>query len=200
MMYNNQYKKEQKEVKAEFKTLLTKQEYERIRKTIPGNKGNTQIDYYFDTRFFILNASEIELRVKQKDSLILRLERRKGYNLVRTEVTITEEQFKNFLETGEIPDEKIKNDIADIVKNQKIINFMTLKTYRQTFPYNGNKGRISIDKCEYVDTVDYELEFEAPTRGQGKQDFINIIKEFNITYKKSTLKLNRAYEALRKKL
>ena len=199
-MQNNSYKKEQKEVKAEFKTLLTKQEYERVKRSIPNIKGNTQIDYYFDTRFFILNASEIELRVKEKDGLVLRLERRKGYNLVRTEVPITKEQFDALLTTGEIPDEKIHQEIADIIKNQKIVNFMTLKTYRQTFLYKGNKGKISIDKCEYVDTVDYELEFEAPTRGQGKQDFIDIIKEYNITYKKSSLKLNRAYEALRKKL
>ena len=75
---------------------------------------------------------------------------------------------------------------------------MNLSTYRISFPYK--KGKLSLDKCEYVDTVDYELEYEASNREMGKMEFIEIIKEFGIAYKKSQLKLKRAYDALRKKL
>ena len=75
---------------------------------------------------------------------------------------------------------------------------MSLSTYRISMPYK--KGKLSLDKCEYVNTVDYELEYEVTNRNIGKLDFIQIIKDNNIAYKKSQLKLKRAYDALRKTL
>ena len=86
----------------------------------------------------------------------------------------------------------------DIIKDQNVINFMSFSTYRVSFPYK--KGKISLDKCEYVGIVDYELEYEATNREVGKLEFINLIKDFNINYKKSQVKLKRAYDALRKTL
>lgn len=189
-----------KDAITEFKTLLTKAEYERIMKTLNKKDGNTQTDYYFDTKRFTLKASESELRVKEKDGLLLRVERKRGYNRVRVEEPITQEQFDSFKETGIIPVQKIANEISDIVKDQKIVNFLTISTYRVSFVYKGNKGKVSIDKCKYLDKVDYELEFEAPNREAGKNDFVAIIKEYNITYKKSQIKIKRAYDALRKQI
>lgn len=189
-----------KDAITEFKTLLTKAEYERIMKTLNKKDGNTQTDYYFDTKRFTLKASESELRVKEKDGLLLRVERKRGYNRVRVEEPITQEQFDSFKETGIIPVQKIANEISDIVKDQKIVNFLTISTYRVSFAYKGNKGKVSIDKCKYLDKVDYELEFEAPNREAGKNDFVAIIKEYNITYKKSQIKIKRAYDALRKQI
>lgn len=189
-----------KDAITEFKTLLTKSEYDRILRTVDKKDGNTQTDYYFDTKRFTLKASETELRVKEKDSLLLRVERKRGYNKIRIEEEITREQFDDFKKTGVIPVQKIANEISDIVKDQKIINFLSLSTYRVSFSYKGNKGKISIDKCKYLDKVDYELEFEAPNREAGKNDFVSIIKEYNITYKKSQVKIKRAYDALRKQL
>ncbi len=188
-----------KEAITEFKTLLTKAEYERVLKTLDKKEGNTQTDYYFDTKRFTLKASETELRVKEKDGLILRVERKRGFNKNRVEEPITPEQFEEFKKTGIIPIKKISDEIDDLVKDQKIVNFMDLSTYRVSFNYN-NSGRISIDKCTYCGKTDYELEFEAPNREKGKNDFVNIIREYNITYKKSQVKLKRAYDELRKKL
>lgn len=75
---------------------------------------------------------------------------------------------------------------------------MTLATFRITFPYK--RGKLSIDKCDYVDTTDYELEYEAATYEEGKKDFIEIVKEFGLSYKKSQPKIKRAYDALRRKI
>lgn len=186
------------ETLTEFKTLLTKAEYDRILKTLDKKEGNTQTDYYFDTRRFTLKASDAELRVKEKDHLILRVERKRGFNKIRVEEDITKEQFEEFKQTGVIPSKKVADEIADIVKDQKIVNFMNLSTYRVSFIYN-NRGKVSIDKCSYVDTVDYELEYESTSRDMGKSDFIQIIRDYNITYKKSQVKLKRAYEAYRQK-
>ncbi len=187
-----------KDVTIEFKTLLTKTEYDRIYNLYKEYPGNLQTNYYFDTKRFTLKASDAVLRIKRRDNLVLTFERKKGYNLQRIDEDITEEQFTALVEQGIIPSEKIAEEVNDIIKGQNIINFMNLSTYRISFPYK--KGRLSLDKCEYVDTTDYELEYEANNREKGKLEFVEIIKEFNIAYKKSQLKLKRAYDALRKKL
>ena len=185
-----------KELTAEFKTLLTKEEYHRIYETIKEHPGNLQTNYYFDTKRFTLKATDAVLRVKHRESYILTLERKKGYNFVRTDEEITEEQFKDLVENGIIPSEKIAQEVNDIIKGQKIINFMSLSTYRISMIYK--KGKLSLDRCEYVNTVDYELEYEVTNRNTGKLDFVQIIRDYDISYKKSQAKLKRAYDALRR--
>lgn len=187
-----------KEIIAEFKTLLTKEEYNRIYETIKDHPGNLQTNYYFDTKRFTLKASDAVLRVKHREVYTLTLERKKGYNFVRIDEDMTEEQFKDLVENGIIHSEKIAQEVNDIIKGQKILNFMNLATYRISVPYK--KGKLSLDRCEYVNTVDYELEYEVANRNTGKLEFIQIIKDYNIAYKKSQVKLKRAYDALRKTL
>ena len=187
-----------KEIIAEFKTLLTKEEYNRIYETIKDHPGNLQTNYYFDTKRFTLKASDAMLRVKHREVYTLTLERKKGYNFVRIDEDMTEQQFKDLVENGIIHSEKIAQEVNDIIKGQKILNFMNLATYRISVPYK--KGKLSLDRCEYVNTVDYELEYEVANRNTGKLEFIQIIKDYNIAYKKSQVKLKRAYDALRKTL
>ena len=102
------------------------------------------------------------------------------------------------LNTKTIPSPAILNEISDVIKGQEIINFMSLSTFRIFFPYG--KGKVALDRCEYLGEVDYELEYEATTYEQGKREFIELVKEFNIVYKKSEAKIKRAYNALKRQL
>ena len=43
-----------------------------------------------------------------------------------------------------------------------------------------------------------ELEYEVTNRNTGKLDFVQIIRDYEISYKKSQAKLKRAYDALRR--
>lgn len=187
-----------KELEVEFKTLLSKTEYNKLAKMFSDKPSNTQVNYYFDTPRFTLKASEIGLRVRKRDKFELTLKRKKGYNLQEINSTLSDEEFSNFIETGIIPSEEINTELADIIRGQKIINYMTFSTYRITFPFKN--GKLSIDKCNYVDTEDYELEFEAPAYEEGKRNFIDLVKGFEINYKKSQPKIKRAYDALRRKI
>ena len=71
-----------KELTAEFKTLLTKEEYNRLYEKMKDHPGNLQTNYYFDTSRFTLKASEILLRVRKRDEYELTLRRKKGYKKV----------------------------------------------------------------------------------------------------------------------
>lgn len=182
-----------------FRTLLTKEEYVMLCQKYLDKKGNMQINYYFDTSRFTLKASDILLRVRKRDKYELTLKRRKGYAMQDLNNFITEEEFKNFLTTGIIPNEEIRLELDDIIKEQTLNNYMTLSTFRISVMIKS--GKISIDKCVYVDQKDYELEYETGVPYEkAKREFVDIVKEFGIQYKKSQTKIKRAYDALKTKI
>ena len=187
-----------KEVTAEFKTLLTKEEYERLVEHFGNKQGDLQTNYYFDTKRFTLKASDAILRVKERQTMTIALERNKGYALQKTKADFSKELLEQFKAEGVCPVESLKNELEDIIKDQKLNNFMTLSTYRISLLYKN--GKLCLDKCTYCGTEDYELEYEASSHDKGKLEFIEIIKELGITYKKSQLKLKRAYSALKRTL
>lgn len=179
-----------------FKTLLTRKEYDRLAKVYEDKPSNLQVNYYFDTSRFTLKASEITLRVRKKDTLELNLRRKKGYNKVEINQEITEQDLENFINHGMIPSLEIQSELNDLMKNQALINFMTFNTFRIFTQYR--RGNIAIDKCEYLGETDYELEFDCTNYEHGKEDFIELLKEYGIGYKKAETKMQRAYSALRR--
>ncbi|MGM9899831.1 MAG: CYTH domain-containing protein [Bacilli bacterium] len=181
-----------------FKTLLSKAEYNRLKKEYSDKPSNLQVNYYFDTPRFTLKASDIGLRVRKRDTYELTLKRKKGYALTEINEEIDEETFKKFMSDGIIPSVEITNELSEIIKGQRIVCYMSLSTFRITFPYQN--GKISIDLCQYVDTTDYELEYETSNYEEGRKIFVEFAKEHGITYKKSQTKIKRAYEALKTKL
>ncbi len=187
-----------KESDVEFKTLLTKTEYEKLCKKFVNCPSNLQINYYFDTPRFTLKASDIGLRIRKRDKYEINLKRKKGYQLQEIDEEVSEETFKQFLKDGIIPSEAISNELVEIIKGQTVINYMSLSTYRITFPYKN--GTINIDKCDYVDTTDYELLFQGSSYDDSKRTFIEFVKENGIVYKKSQAKIKRAYDALKRKI
>ena len=182
-----------------FRTLLTKDEYVQLCEKYYDKKGNMQVNYYFDTPRFTLKASDIGLRVRKREKYELTLKRKKGYVNQEINNIISPEDFKNLLSSGIIPDPEIAGELEDILKEQLLENYMSLSTFRISVPLKS--GKIAIDKCVYVDKKDYELEFEtnAPYE-QAKREFIELVKEFGIQYKKGTPKIKRAYEALRNQI
>lgn len=184
----------------EFKTMLTKKEYVDLMTHFTEHRGNLQINYYFDTDRFTLKATEIGLRVRKRENVNyeMTLKRKKGYVAHVINEFITKEQFNEFCETGIIPCESIRKDLEEIIKGQKIVNYMSLATFRISFPYKN--GVLSIDKCKYVDTIDYELVFQSNVYETGKREFVETVKSFGVQYKKAEPKMKRAYTALRRKL
>lgn len=179
-----------------FRTLLSKEEYVALCDKYYDKKGNMQVNYYFDTPRFTLKASEIGLRVRKREKYELTLKRKKGYVTQELNNIISAEEFKSLLATGIVPDSEIGREIADVLKEQLLENYMSLSTFRITVPIKS--GRIAIDKCVYVDKKDYELEYETTVSyEQGKAEFIEMVKEFGIQYKRALPKIKRAYEALK---
>ena len=183
---------------AEFKTLLSEEEYKRLVPKYKGNPVDLQTNHYLDTERFSLKATEASLRVRERDILTLTYKRKKGYNIQDLRLNITSSEFEAIKETGVLPESDIANEVASIIGDQKLFNFMSLSTERLFFKY-GN-GMIFIDKSSYLGVVDYELEYEAKNYYDGKKEFLQLLSDLKIKYKKSDKKIKRAYTALKDRL
>lgn len=180
---------------AEFKSLITKEEYERLIEKFAGSKSDYQTNHYFDTTRFSLKALDASIRVREREDFSLTYKRKKGYNIDVRTIIIDKEKFNEIKETGVIDIPEISEELQKLIKEQKLVNFLSLSTFRTYLPY-GN-GILNIDKSEYLDKVDYEIEYTAKSYHQGKEEFIKLISELKISYKKSDKKIKRAYTRLK---
>lgn len=180
---------------VEFKSLLTEVEYNKLMDTFKNAKYDFQTNHYFDTNRFSLKALNTSLRVRERDDLELTFKRKKGYNTELKSVPITREEFEELKQTGVVKQEELAGEVYGLIKDQKLNNFLSLSTLRCFVPYAS--GILNIDKSEYLGFVDYEIEFASKSYHQGKADFIQIINDFGIQYKKSDKKIKRAFNALK---
>ena len=106
-----------------------------------------------------------------------------------------EKEFEECKESGILPEGPVKQELDQIIGKQKVENFMSLSTKRLCFIY-GN-GVIFLDESNYLGLTDYELEYEAKTLHEGKKEFIQLLGDLQIKYKKTDKKIKRAYDALK---
>lgn len=180
---------------AEFKSLITKEEYERLLNLFEGSKSDFQTNHYFDTTRFSLKALDASVRVREREDFSLTYKRKKGYNIDVRTVLIDKEKFEEIKNTGVINIPEIQEELQKLIKDQKLVNFLSLSTFRTYLPYSN--GILNIDKSEYLDTIDYEIEYSAKSYHQGKEEFIKLINDLKISYKKSDKKIKRAYNRLK---
>ena len=183
---------------VEFKSLLSKEEYDLLIAAFPNSKTDLQTNHYFDTERFSLKALDASLRVRERNDYSLTYKRKRGYtDDVRT-VIITKEDFDLIKETGKVHIPEIASELTNIVKDQKLINFLSLSTFRTYLPYKN--GVLNIDKSTYCGVSDYEVEYSSKSYHQGREIFVNFINEYGIKYKKSDKKIKRAYAEYRNKM
>ena len=185
----------QSATQVEFKTLLTKEEYLRLMDKFKGNRLDYQTNHYFDTTRFSLKASDTSLRVREREKLELTLKRKKGYSIQEFTLSIDDNIFEEIKKTGYLPEGNIKNEVVSLIGSQKIVNFLSLSTKRLFFVY-GN-GVIFIDETKYLGITDYELQYEAKNQHDGKREFIQLLNDLTIKYKRTEKKIKRAYNALK---
>jgi uncharacterized protein YjbK len=181
---------------VQFKTLLTQEEYEKLIEKFKGNRTDFQTNHYFDTKRFSLKALDSSLRVRDRDTLELTLKRKKSYTLQEITIPIDNETFEEIRKTGTLPEGEIRNELIPLIGDQKLFNFLSLSTLRMYLPYKN--GVLFIDKSEYLGITDYELEYSGKNYNEAKREFIQIINELGIKYKKADQKIKRAFKAYKR--
>jgi uncharacterized protein YjbK len=189
-------KQMKQELEIEFKNLLTKEEFETLKEAfnLSEDKFFYQENHYFDTQQFSLKEKGAALRIRVKNgkyTLTLKQPHKEG--LLETHQLLTEKESRLLFE-GKTT---ISGDIANLLKTldtepEEIQYFGTLSTYRAQFDYKG--GILVLDHSHYLQTDDYEIEYETTDFALGKQVFEELLRSFHIPIRKTENKIKRFYE------
>ncbi len=180
------------QIEIEYKILLTKDTYQQILNDYQNQITDSylQVNDYFTHP--LLNEKHFMLRIRsKKDKYELTLKRPYQGHRLETNIDISKEERENF-----INHKPMHNEIITILKENNIPyhelqQLYSLSTYRTDILLE--EGMLSLDKNNYLDKEDYELEFEVNDTNTGYVKFLDIIKPYGLHYtKNNTNKVVRA--------
>ncbi|GJF48292.1 CYTH domain-containing protein [Staphylococcus argenteus] len=180
----------------EFKQIITASLYETLQEKYFKNCVLfKQVNYYIDTPDFKLKQHRSALRIRVKDKQFeMTLKTPAEVGLMEYNHTISINPEINMI----IPNDSLPDDIRQILVKQFGVNDQSLSilgaltTYRQETQYQGDL--LVLDKSEYLDTTDYELEFEVKDYDQGLQKFQSLLNEWNLEHKQPLNKVQRFFK------
>ncbi|WHL22587.1 CYTH domain-containing protein [Streptococcus iniae] len=184
-------------LEIEYKTLLTKDEYNRLLVKLSHIEPLTQTNYYIDTPNFDLKANRMSLRIRTfNDSaeMTLKVPEKIGnreYN-VSLDLIVAKQLVKNF----QLDENSIKEMIAQTSVDcgqLECFGFLTT-TRRET---DTAIGKMALDYNHYSSVIDYELELEVDDPIKGQNDFDKFLLENQISFKYAKSKVARFTKTLR---
>ncbi len=167
-------------IEKEYKMMLTKKQFDTIKKHYLFDKTNTQINHYFNSvNNFKKNYA---LRIRElNNTFIFTLK-------MNNENGKLEYEFE--IDNLDINHNKIKSLLKELNIDDEFYPIGTMKTIRHIL--NDEFGELCLDENHYFYKVDYEIEYELFDYTQDKlEHFKNILKTFDIEFvlnKKSKLK------------
>ena len=182
-----------KNIEIEFKTVITKEKYLGLLKHFDlENNIFKQVNHYFDTDDYELNANSIVLRIRQKGESRFKvtLKSQGEKEAYENHVFISKEQAQDMIQNG-----FNTQDFFDNIENKFVRFVVSLDNYRASIPYQG--GTLFLDRCDYCNTVDYEIEFEFNTYDEGKQIFDQFLVDQHIELIPTKRKSERAFTCKR---
>ncbi|MHC0036684.1 CYTH domain-containing protein [Pseudoneobacillus sp. C159] len=184
------------ELEIEFKNLLTKLEYEKIKThfQLDNSQFLLQVNHYFDTPTFSLKEKHSALRIRKKaDDFELTLKQPASVGLLETNQILTAEQAHLAITENIIPDGEIIQLIHSLKIDSNTLRFFgTLSTIRAEWEYRS--GLLVLDRSYYLNTEDYELEYEVIDFEEGQKNFIELLSSMEIPVRKTENKIKRFYK------
>lgn len=188
-----------KNIEIEIRAILTKDEYEKVLSSLSNYTSYSQTNYYLDDSKLSFSNNYHGLRIREKDhkyELTLKQKINNDYLEINQEITAKiKENMVNpgYFPSGEVFDYLTKNNLID-PKNIYIV--CKLKTTRIDINYEGTI--ISLDKNEYFDITDYNIECESINNNEVEKTLTIFLSKFGIQLKKSPItKLEKALSKLK---
>jgi uncharacterized protein YjbK len=182
-------------IEIEFKNMLTPLEYEKIKTYFQLQESSffRQENHYFDTPDFQLKQAGAALRIrKKKADFELTLKQPIKEGLLETNQVLTEAEAKIALVSNVLPTGPVSNLISEMnIVYSEIEFFGTLTTIRAEWEYQ--KGLLVLDYSTYLNTSDYELEYEVDDRESGQAAFNQLLDSLQIPLRKTENKIKRFY-------
>jgi len=183
-------------IEIEFKNMLTKNEYDNLLEFFKIDKHQifTQVNHYFDTPDFDLKNKESALRIRKKDGHYeMTLKQPATVGLLETNQLISENEAQMAINFGKLPQGIIQSVIEEFkIVYSTIEYFGSLTTERVEFSYQD--GLLVFDHSIYLNTEDYELEYEVQNYQVGERLFFEFLKQFKIPTRRTKNKILRFYD------
>lgn len=184
------------EIEIEFKNMLTKEEFHALTDSfqLSDEAFTMQTNHYFDTKDLALCNLLTALRVRKKnDAYTLTLKQpHDDDGLLETNEPIDEEAFKAFIHDGQFPSGEIANILTELgIKLHNIKHLGEMKTNRAEISYKN--GLLVFDHSFYLDTEDFELEYEVPDAKEGQAIYDELLRAYNIDVRHTDNKVRRFF-------
>lgn len=188
-----------KEIEIEFKSMLTKNEYETLLRyyNVSDEQFVTQTNLYFDTADFQLKQQGMGLRIRcfaDKAEATLKIPQTIGLLEVTDSLTLNEvdkalatNQFAK--QAAEIIEQLEKLTIS--LSNLHLIGKLITKRAEFVIP----EGKLALDESWYSDHHDFELELEVLDSKFDEAAFKQLLAKFDLPYRKTQNKIVRAVSA-----
>src|SRR5699024_10025259 len=185
------------EIEIEYKTLLTKQEYNTLLQALNFPiKGIQQRNYYFETKNFTLKSYHSALRIREKKghyTLTLKEPHKEG--ILETHDDLSKTEFMQWTNGQPKATMNVSAQLEHLqVSVQDLYYFGSLTTERREFI--DNKITFVLDKSSYNGIVDYELEIEAPSQAAGIKVFHDTLQHYSVQKQEPITKIERFFSSL----
>ncbi|WP_085506990.1 CYTH domain-containing protein [Thalassobacillus devorans] len=185
------------EIEIEFKNILTKEEYDRLKNTLPFEKAKVQeqTNHYFETENFDLKQNGAALRIREKNGgFTLTLKQPHPDGLLETHATLTTDECESWISGAPNAKENVFHQLHELGINPDELNYQgALKTNRQEIRYQDTL--LVLDHSLYHETEDYELELEATDRAHGEKVFHQLLTDHEIPERETDNKIKRFFQA-----
>ena len=178
----------------EFKQLLSQSQYQSIyNKYFPEMQPFSQTNYYIDTEQFDLRSHKSALRIRVKDDyyeMTLKVPAEVGLMEYNFETHVIPELNKELV-ANDLPLEIIEQLNKMNVDVNQLVILGALTTSRLEKEVQGNL--LVLDKSDYLNYQDYELEYEVEDYDDGLIQFKMILEAFDIKHETPENKVQRFF-------
>jgi uncharacterized protein YjbK len=181
-----------KNIEIEFKTVIPEEKYHELLSLFKlENNIFKQTNHYFDTDEYDLNRLHIVLRIRQKGEHFFKvtLKSQSDKGAFESHVLLTEERAKEMINQGF----DTKEFFPEI--DYYVTFKASLDNYRVSTPYKS--GTLFLDRCEYCNVIDHEIEYEVSNYDEGLIIFNQFLEEHGLQYLPTKRKSERAFLCIR---
>ena len=178
-------------LESEYKTLLTKNEYQQLLPLFSDITATKQTNYYIDTADFSIRDAKMALRVRafeNRAELTFKIPQQVGNMEYNQSLTL--EECHTLINTCVLPEGEIRILLTHAAINLdelKVLGSLTTIRYEKETTI----GLMALDENHYFDKTDYELELEATDAEMGKEQFDYFLQAHHIHYKYAKPKVAR---------
>lgn len=185
------------EIEIEFKNLITKEEFNRIRTYLPfPSNGELQTNYYFETNQFTLKKNHSALRIREKNGMYtLTLKQPHKQGLLETHDPLSSEEAKKWMNNHQVSTCNVTKQLDEMnIDVNDLIYYGSLTTVR--LECKDGDFIYVLDDSHYNNHSDYELEIEAPSYEAGLEVFNRLLKTLSIPKRETPNKIKRFFDTM----